>query len=108
MHFSNIENFKVTECLPFDTMHVLLEGVVGMEIRLNGNFKFLLYVLSLNICHVVDCYFSIWFISTALLFKNSTREQGKLILDTQTAVIGILRYLGRLLKEMTNWVKEVS
>jgi hypothetical protein len=29
-----INNFKVTECLPFDIMHVLLEGVVTKEIRL--------------------------------------------------------------------------
>ena len=31
---SKIKNFKVTECLPFDIMHVLLEGVLTREIRL--------------------------------------------------------------------------
>ena len=30
---NKVYNFKVTECLPFDTMHVLLEGVIQMEIR---------------------------------------------------------------------------
>ncbi|XP_062524009.1 uncharacterized protein LOC134198610 [Corticium candelabrum] len=31
---SKIKNFKVTDCLPFDVMHILLEGVITREIRL--------------------------------------------------------------------------
>lgn len=30
---SGVHHFSITECLPFDTMHVLLEGVLTREIR---------------------------------------------------------------------------
>lgn len=33
---SKVHYFKVSKCLPFDTMHVLLEGVIPMEIRFSS------------------------------------------------------------------------
>ena len=47
---SKIKNFKVTDCLPFDVMHILLEGVITREIRL------VLHSILLDLYSFIRCF----------------------------------------------------